>query len=78
MEWIKANVLPLISALWLLWLLYRSWRQEVRQKSLENNHLHTIENDLVDIKKRLDNLEKTLVNHGERISKIEGRLNGRQ
>ena len=77
MEWIKANVLPLVSLVWLLFLLYRSWRQEVKQNAIENNHIKTIEEDIKEIKARLNKLEETTVQQWREIDKIKVRLNGK-
>jgi len=77
MEWIKANVLPLVSLVWLCFLLYRSWRQEVEMKALQNNHLKTVEEDIKEIKARLNKLEETTVQQWREIDKIKVRLNGK-
>lgn len=77
MEWIKSNILPLVSLVWLCFLLYRSWRQEVKQNAIENNHIKTIEEDIKEIKNRLNELERQTTEQWREIERIKGRMNNK-
>jgi len=76
-EWIKQNAMPLLSFLWIFFLLYRSWRQEVRQKALEGNHLTSIDKDIKELKSKVDGIEKQILDLWRAIERIKGRFNGK-
>jgi len=78
------NWFQILLAVSILWGFYRSWRQGIKQKELESNHIHTLENslqrlerDIIEIRTDIDELRKETSRQGERISRLEGKLNGR-
>jgi len=63
--------------LWILVLIVSNIGSWVYSFIMRFNEIRHLKIDIDDIKKKLDWLEKETAEQGERIARIEGRLNGR-
>lgn len=87
-DFLLRNWYEVILTLSVLYNFVKSWQQSSKQKFLEKNHLHTLEENfgkfeknvweaIKDIKDDIDDLRRETQKQGERISRIEGRFNGK-